>query len=66
MYSYIDYYTADYSLATIPVDSDDFATGTYDRADAPSVFVCQFICIVCFVWILNQLTKIVRKDGALH
>lgn len=66
MYNYLDSYTADFSLATMSVDSDDLVSGTYDRADSPSIFICQIICVVCFVWILNQLTKIVRKDGALH
>lgn len=66
MYSYVDYYSADYSLSTMSVDSDELVSGTYDRADAPQIFICQFICCLFFVWLLNQLTKIVRKDGALH
>ena len=42
MYSYIDYYDCDFSRTTMSVDSDDFATGIYDRADAPTIFICLY------------------------
>lgn len=66
MYNYLDSYDVSFSRSTMVVDTDDLSVNDYDRADAPEIFICQLFCIFCFVWILNQLTKIVRKDGALH
>lgn len=66
MYTYVDSYDVDFTRTTISVDSELFSSNVYDRGDACSLFVCQFLCCVFFVWLLNQLTKIVRKDGALH
>lgn len=63
MYSYLDYYTTSYSLSTIAVSEEDISTNDYDRADMPSIFICQFLCCVFFVWILNQLSKLVKKGG---
>lgn len=66
MYNYLDSYDVSFSRSTMVVDDDYTSSDTYDRGDAPQIFICQFICCVFFVWMLNQLTKIVRKDGALH
>lgn len=63
MYNYLDSYDVEFSLNTISVD-DDLVTGDlYDRADAPQIFICQFICVIIFVWVLNQLSKIAKKGG---
>lgn len=63
MYSYLDYYDCEYSLTTLEVASEDISTSDYDRADMPQIFVCQFLCCFFFVWILNQLSKLVKKGG---
>lgn len=66
MYNYLDSYDVSFSRSTMVVDTDELSNNDYDRADSPEIFICQLFCVFCFVWILNQLTKIVRKDGALH
>lgn len=66
MYNYLDSYDVSFSRSTMVVDDDDISVSDYDRADSPQIFICQLFCVFCFVWLLNQLTKIVRKDGALH
>lgn len=43
--------------------SSQMSDGFFDRADAPIIFVCQFLVCVWFVWLLNQLSKLVHKGG---
>lgn len=43
--------------------SSQFSDNFFDRADAPVIFICQFIVCVWFVWLLNQLSKLVHKGG---
>lgn len=64
MYSYLDYYDVDYSLTTMSPDSDILTDNDFDRADMPLIFICQFILVFCFVWIINQLSKLIHKGGA--
>lgn len=63
VYSYIDNYDIDFSLTTMSVDSNSFSTNDYDRADFPSIFVCQFIVVVMFYFVINKLTKLAIKGG---
>lgn len=62
-FSYVDYYDSSFTRTTLAVDSDDFSTNDFDRADMPLIFVCQFICCVFVVWMLDQLSKLVHKGG---
>lgn len=66
MYNYLDSYDVSFSRSTMVVDDDYIVDGVYDRGDAPLIFICQIICILCFVWIFNQLTKLCYKGGVLH
>lgn len=66
VYSYIDSYDVSFSRDCISVDSDEVSSNDFDRGDMPSIFICQFICCVFFVWMLNQLSKLIRKDGGFH
>lgn len=63
MYNYLDSYDVEFSLQTLTVDNDLISDNLYDRADAPQIFACQFICVVIFVWVLNQLSKLAKKGG---
>lgn len=66
MYNYLDSYDVSFSRSTMVVDDDYITDTVYDRGDAPLIFVCQFLCIIAFVWIVNQLTKLCYKGGVLH
>lgn len=63
VYSYIDYYDKEYSLATLQVDSEDITSDDFNRADFPTIFICQFILAIIFVWVLKNLTRICFKGG---
>lgn len=41
--------------------SSDLSSSVFDRGDFCSLFICNFIVIVMFAFILNQLTKLVKK-----
>lgn len=43
--------------------SSQFSDNFFDRSDAPQIFICQFLICVWFVWLLNQLSKLVHKGG---
>ena len=43
--------------------SDSFSDSIFDRADFPQIFMCNFIIIFIFAFILNQLTKLVTRGG---
>lgn len=43
--------------------SSQFSSSIFDRADFPLIFICNFIIILIFAFILNQLTKLVYKGG---
>lgn len=66
MYSYIDNYDVEFTMDTYSPDSDDFSVNDFDRGDMPLIFICQFICCIFFVWMLNQLSKLFKKDGVFH
>lgn len=63
VYSYIDNYDLEYSLTTMSVDDDYFTDDDYSRTDFPSIFVCQFIVVVMFYFVINKLTKLAIKGG---
>lgn len=64
MYTYVDSYDVDFTRTTISVPTSEISNSNYDRSDMPQIFVCQFICVLIVVWILNQLSKLVHKGGA--
>lgn len=43
--------------------SSEISTDIFDRADFPQIFICNFIIILIFAFIVNQLTKFVKKGG---
>lgn len=59
-------YDLEFSSTTYEVSEEDISTSDFDRGDMPSIFICQFLCCIFFVWMLNQLSKLVKKDGAFH
>lgn len=63
MYSYLDYYDVAYSLTTMQVDSDNFDSGDYSRADFPTIFVAQFVLVIIFYFVLNKLSRLFFKGG---
>lgn len=62
-FSYITSYDVDYSLSTVSVDSDMFATDDYSRSDFPQIFVAQFVLVIILYFVINKLTKLVFKGG---
>lgn len=66
MYNYLDSYDVNFELTTLQVDNDTFNDFNNDRADYPLIFIAQFCTAIIIVWILNQLTKLVRKGGAFN
>lgn len=52
-----------YETETFSDVSSQFSDDIFDRADFPIIFVCNFLTCVIFVFIINQLTKIVKKGG---
>lgn len=66
VYQYLDSYDVVFSRDTIEVSSEDISSNDFDRGDMPSIFICQFICCIFFVWMLNQLSKLIKKDGGFH
>lgn len=37
--------------------------GFYDRFDSPYILFHQFFIVFLFVWVLNQISKLVKKGG---
>lgn len=66
VYQYLDSYDVVFSRDTLAVSSDEISSNDFDRGDMPSIFICQFICCIFFVWMLNQLSKLIKKDGGFH
>lgn len=66
MYNYLDSYDVSFSRTCLTVDSDYISNDDFDRGDMPLIFMCQFICCIFFVWMLNQLSKLIKKDGGFH
>ena len=66
MYSYIDSYDVEFTMDTYSPNVDDFSVNDFDRGDMPLIFICQFICCILFVWMLNQCSKLFKKDGVFH
>lgn len=62
VYSIKTTYTSTSSRSFSDVSSQ-FATSIYDRSDFPILFVCNFLTLFLFGFILNQLTKLVKKGG---
>ena len=54
-----------YDTMTFNDISDQFSSDFWDRADSPSLFICQFFVCVIIVFVFNQLSKIVKKGGVL-
>ena len=66
VYQYLDSYDVEFSRDTLAVSSEEISSNDFDRGDMPSIFICQFICCIFFVWMLNQLSKLIKKDGGFH
>lgn len=49
------------NFSSVTNSSYNFSNSIFDRADFPSIFICSFIVLFIFGWILNQLTKIFYK-----
>lgn len=60
---YID--SADYTFEkhTLMLESGDTSINEYERGDFPSIFVCQFIMVIIFLWVFKQLSRIFFKGG---
>lgn len=43
--------------------SSQFSTSIFDRADFPILFIDNFIICLIFVFVINQLSKLVYKGG---
>lgn len=55
------YYSYD-TLTFVDVSSQ-FSDSIYDRKDFPLIFICGFIILLIFLFVLNNLTKLVHKGG---
>lgn len=44
----------------------DLSNNIEDRADFPIIFLCGFTLIFTFIFIINQITKLVRKGGVFN
>lgn len=44
----------------------DLSNNIEDRADFPLIFICGFIIIYTLIFLINQLTKLVRKGGVFN
>lgn len=51
------------STQTFTNVQDEFSSSIFDRADFPQIFICNFLILFLFAFILNQLTKLVKKGG---
>lgn len=61
--SYISSADISYSYDTMYVDDSYYSDLGYFRADSVSIFVGQFICVVCFLWIFKQFSRLFFKGG---
>ena len=52
-----------YDTYTFSDVSSSISSSVFDRGDFPLIFICNFIIILIFAFILNQLTKLVYKGG---
>lgn len=43
--------------------ADSFTSNFEDRSDFPVIFICGFILIFTLIFIINQLSKLVKKGG---
>lgn len=43
--------------------SDLYTDSIFDRADFPQLFICNFIICLIWVFVINQLSKLVYKGG---
>lgn len=63
MYSYLDYYTTDFSLSTLVPDDDYISDSLHDRADIVTIFLGQILCCVCILWVFHNLSRLFFKGG---
>ena len=58
-------YSADglFTQSAYQIDRSLYSDSEFDRGDFTLIFICQFLICVWFVWLLNQLTKLVHKGG---
>lgn len=60
-YNYID--NVELTFTKDLYQLNDISNDIGSAYDYPFIFICQFLCVIAFVWIVNQLTKIVCKGG---
>lgn len=61
VYSYITDYDLEYTKNTI--QTDDITSNEFDRPDFPSIFICQVIMCIMFLWVFKQLSRLYFKGG---
>lgn len=61
--SYMDNADISYSLNTIEVNEEDITYLESNRADIINVFLGQFLCCVCVLWIFKQLSRLFFRGG---
>lgn len=45
--------------------ASNISDSVFVRADFPQLFICNFICVLIFAFVLNGITRLVRRGGAL-
>ena len=61
LYTYVESVDENFSLSTSSLS--DISNDYWDRYDLPQILFCQFLFVFLFVWVLNQLSKFVKKGG---
>jgi len=54
-----------YDSFTFTDVSSSVSDSIYDRADFPIIFLCGFIILLIFAFVINQLSRLVKKGGIL-
>lgn len=53
----------EYTTRLSQLDNDYISSDIFDRSDFPQIFICGFIILFLFAFILNNLSKLVKKGG---
>lgn len=61
--SYVSSADISYSYDTMYVDDSYISDLGYFRADSINIFVGQFICVVCILWVFKQFSRLFFKGG---
>lgn len=63
VYSYIDNYDVEYTLATQEIDDEYISSNDTARYDYITIFIGQLLCVVCILWVFKQLSRLFFKGG---